>query len=199
MSDRPATTLSRRAARVALAAILLAGLAPQLWWITRGRETLVAQALYEDAFYYFQNARNVARGRGSVSAGGIPNNGYHPMWMLVSAGAFRLAGGRDLAAIRGILAFSVLLSMAAALVAYRAARALGCGRGAALLGAGALHLNPYMLDLSVSGLEAALNALLIAAVVWWTARSRQRRPRWGGWGVPVDQSTPHRRLPIAAS
>ncbi|MGZ4726103.1 MAG: hypothetical protein ACXWB2_00140, partial [Acidimicrobiales bacterium] len=38
---------------------------------------------FDDAFYYFGIARNVAHGHGSTFDGIDPTNGYHPLWMLV--------------------------------------------------------------------------------------------------------------------
>ena len=63
---------------------------------------MVTETLFEDAFYYFQTSRNVALGEGSTSTGGIVHNGYHPLWMVLSSGAFALFPQDDLAAIRGL-------------------------------------------------------------------------------------------------
>jgi hypothetical protein len=144
-----------------LAFLLLAGSLPQAYWITRPRDVLVTQTVMDDAFYYFQTSRNVAHGEGSVSAGGIRHNGYHPLWMLVCAGFFRWAPD-DLTTIRLILLFGVILEILAALTVYRILRQLRCTRASALFGAACFHLNPWMQILTVCGLEAPLNALLLA-------------------------------------
>ena len=44
---------------------------------------LVRDMNIDDAFYYFQTARNFAEGKFSTFDGGITRtNGYHPLWML---------------------------------------------------------------------------------------------------------------------
>ena len=45
---------------------------------------LIRDASKDDAFYYFQVARNLAEGKFSTFDGGITQtNGYHPLWMLL--------------------------------------------------------------------------------------------------------------------
>ncbi len=152
-----------------LTLMLLAGSLPQAYWITRSRDELVTQTVMDDAFYYFQTSRNVAQGAGSVSAGGVEHNGYHPLWMLVCAGFFRGAPD-DLTAIRLILLFGVVLELLAALVVYRILLQLRCTRASALFGAACFHLNPWMQILTVCGLEAPLNAFLLALTTFTTLR-----------------------------
>jgi hypothetical protein len=157
--------------------VLLVGSLPQVYWITRSRDELVTQTVMDDAFYYFQTSRNVAQGAGSVSAGGVEHNGYHPLWMLVCAGFFRI-GADDLTTIRLILAFGVVLELLAALAVYRLLLQLRCTRGAALFGAACFHLNPWMQILTVCGLEAPLNALLLALTT--SAALRVTAPQCSG-------------------
>ena len=38
---------------------------------------------FDDAFYYFGIARNVAHGHGSTFDGINPTNGYHPLWQAI--------------------------------------------------------------------------------------------------------------------
>ncbi len=144
-----------------LAFLLLAGSLPQAYWITRSRDALVTQTVMDDAFYYFQTSRNVAHGEGSVSAGGIRHNGYHPLWMLVCSVFFRWTPD-DLTAIRLILLLGVVLEILTALTVYRILLQLRCNRASAFFGAACFHLNPWMQVLTVCGLEAPLNALLLA-------------------------------------
>jgi hypothetical protein len=144
-----------------LGALLLIGALPQAYWIAQSRDALVTQTIMDDAFYYFQTARNVAIGEGSVSSGGVRHNGYHPLWMLVCAGFFRWVPD-DLMAIRLILVLGVILEILTALMVYRILRQLRCPPLSALFGMVCFHLNPWMQALTVCGLEAPLNALLLA-------------------------------------
>lgn len=158
---------SRNLVALALGAILAVSLVHHVHWIARGRDRLVGRVAYEDAFYYFQTARAVAQGQGSVSSGGIAHNGYHPLWMWFCAGFFRLIGPEGLTAVRAILAAGVAIGFLAVLVLYRALRVLGVSPGVALIAVGCYWLNPWMLSLTICGLEAPLQGLLVALLVYW--------------------------------
>src|SRR5262249_54593302 len=79
---------------------------------------------FDDAFYYFGIARNVAHGHGSTFDGIDPTNGYHPLWMLLSVPIY--AFGMDgTPAVRVLLVLQVLCYGAAlGLVGWIAARAI---------------------------------------------------------------------------
>ena len=152
---------SHRLPVVILVVLLLASLVPQTFWLSRPLDKMITQSLYEDSFYYYQVARNVAEGHGSVAAGGIPSNGYHPLWMVVSAGFFRICPD-DVTAIRGICALGVLLSLAAAGLVFLILRGLQCNPWVSVGAALFFYYNKWMLNLSTSGIEAPLNAFLLA-------------------------------------
>src|SRR3954469_20330882 len=67
---------------------------------------------FDDAFYYFGIARNVAHGHGSTFDGIDPTNGYHPLWMLMAVPVYA-AGLDGTTAVRVLLALQVLLYGAA--------------------------------------------------------------------------------------
>ena len=80
---------------------------------------------FDDAFYYFGIARNVAHGHGSTFDGIDPTNGYHPLWMLIAV-PFFWAGLDGTGAARALLALQVLCyGGALVLVALTAGRAIG--------------------------------------------------------------------------
>src|SRR3954447_22136254 len=79
---------------------------------------------FDDAFYYFGIARNVAHGHGSTFDGINPTNGYHPLWMLMAV-PFYAVGLDDTAAVRALLALQVVMYGAAlCLLASVAGRAI---------------------------------------------------------------------------
>ena len=133
--------------------LLLASLLPQCFWLSRPLDSMITQSLYEDSFYYYQVARNVAQGHGALTAGDIPSNGYHPLWMLVSAGFFRIFPD-DLTAIRGICGLGLALSIAASFFVFLTLRALRCGIWVSVFSALFFHYNPWMMNLTTSGIEA---------------------------------------------
>ncbi|HBF34835.1 TPA: hypothetical protein DDW35_09765 [Candidatus Sumerlaeota bacterium] len=164
---------SNRVPHVILCLFLLASLFPQLFWLSQPLDKMVTQSLYEDSFYYYQVARNVAQGHGALAAGGIPSNGYHPLWMFVSAGFFRVFPS-DLAAIRGICGLGLLLSIAASFFVFLTLRQLRCGIWVSVFCALFFHYNPWMMSLTTSGIEAPLNALLLILGTWHLIRQNNR-------------------------
>lgn len=77
-------------------ALALAVLAALRFFVILLGETPYGIAKYymaDDAFYYFQTARNFATGLGSTFDGVHPTNGYHPLWFLISSGVFALVHG----------------------------------------------------------------------------------------------------------
>ena len=176
-------TTSRRMVGPVFVALFAISIAYHAWWIMQPRERLAGAVAWEDAFYYFQTARNVARGEGSVSSGGIEHNGYHPLWMFLCAGVYRVAGEEGLLAIRIILAIGAALGMLSVVLLYRLLRLLGVAPPAALIAVACYWLNPWMLALAICGLEAPLQAVLLIATISWTLRPGGRRPRWLFYGV----------------
>ena len=57
---------------------------------------------FDDAYYYFGIARNVADGHGSTFDGINSTNGYHPLWLALCVPVFA-AGLDDLIAVRVLL------------------------------------------------------------------------------------------------
>ena len=152
---------------------------------------------FDDAFYYFGIARNVAHGHGSTFDGIDPTNGYHPLWMLMAVPVY-LVGLDDTAAVRTLLALQVLLYGAAlATLASVAGRAIGgwprltrpdaldhpdgtrsplgpwCTAVVAVAFAAATG-NPYVVKTFVNGLESGVLVLIDALLLAVGARWRRR-------------------------
>jgi hypothetical protein len=128
---------------------------------------------YDDGFYYFKIAQQVASGAGSTFDGLHVTNGYHPLWLLCLVPLFWLAPTPDTALGAGTLLQGALLAGDVALI-YAIAR-LTCGRLAASLAALLWALLTYRL--AVSGLEFGLHALGLLATVYVYLR-------WFASGLP---------------
>ena len=82
---------------------------------------LVGAVNYDDAFYYFQIAHNLAQGKFSTFDGGITQtNGYHPVWMLLITPFYWLFDKET--ALLGIKAFEITLVAAGVALIATAAR-----------------------------------------------------------------------------
>ncbi len=73
----------------------------------------------DDAFYYFQVARNISEGKGSSLDGIHPSNGYHPLWMLILIPVFSLAHFDLFLPLRLVVFISVLISLGSGTILYR--------------------------------------------------------------------------------
>jgi hypothetical protein len=156
---------------------------------------------FDDAWYYFEIGRNIADGHGSTFDTLNQTNGYHPLWMLASAGVYKM-GLDDLVAVRTLLAVQLACWVGAlTLIALVGSASFDGfprfseridGRGArwrATATAGAtlflLGANPYVIKTTVNGLESGvvvLSQAAILAVAWWQKGrllSASSRARWG--------------------
>lgn len=148
---------------------------------------------FDDAWYYFGIARNVADGKGSTFDGINATNGYHPLWLAVSVVPF-LAGLDDLAAARALLALQVVVGLGLTLVLVggivgrvvdgwsavrrptpEAERSARSWAGAAVLATlAALMANPFVVKAVVNGLESALVVPLDALLLYLVVRRGTR-------------------------
>ena len=85
---------------------------------------LIRAVNYDDSYYYFQIARNLAAGQFSTFDGGITQtNGYHPLWLLLLTPFYWVMDGET--ALFGIKAFEIILIAGAVLLIVAAARLTG--------------------------------------------------------------------------
>jgi hypothetical protein len=117
---------------------------------------------YDDGFYYFKIAQQIASGAGSTFDGVHPTNGYHPLWLLCLVPVFWLAPAPDSALVIGG-ALQGLLMAAGTILLYHIGR-LSFGRFAASLAVLVWVVCTYRL--AVSGLEFSLHALGLLAAVY---------------------------------
>lgn len=151
----------KRRLYIGLAAVALLAALPQFFWIAQGRDELSIHTLADDAFYYFQTARNVAEGKGSLSSGDIPHNGYHPLWMLLCAFFFKVTPGGDLSAVRAILSCGVVMGALTGFLFGRLLLRQGLHPWVAFFGMALFLFNPFWKGLETSGLESPLFGLLL--------------------------------------
>lgn len=139
---------------------------------------------YDDAYYYFAIARNIASGHGSTFDGINLTNGYHPLWMLVSVIPFKL-GLDDLVAARVLLAVQLVFGWGLSLLliaklldrdlahwprpsrrdaAADPGRRRAATRVLAVLFA-LMAVNPFVVKVFVNGLETGITVTLLAALL----------------------------------
>ena len=149
----------------------------------------------DDAFYYFQIARNLADGEFSTFDGGITRtNGYHPLWLLLITPCYWVFD-RD-AALFAIKGFEILLvagGVALITLAARLARLPWVLMFAALP---ALYAHDDLI--MVAGLEAAAALFMLGLFVLHICLFARNPARWSRPLAAVAFALPFARLEYIA-
>ena len=117
----------------------------------------------DDAYYYYEIARNAALGQGFTFDSLHPTNGFHPLWAWILVPVFYVFPESIWAPIHISLILSALFTAATAFIIHVFFARRDC-RDAGLIGTTIWLLNPFTIVLGLRGLEGPLNTLLIAAV-----------------------------------
>lgn len=143
--------------QAALVALLLFGLIARLMILSSDLEHLI-QFVPDDAFYYFQTARNIASGHGSTFDGLHLANGFHPLWMflILPLAANSLDSLSFLKAALGIgISFNLLTSLLLNVLLFKTTER----RWVSLAGTALYFLNPQTVLSSLNGLETSVSSL----------------------------------------
>ena len=136
---------------------------------------LIRDVIYDDAFYYFQIASNLAEGKFSTFDGGITRtNGYHPLWLFLVT-PFYWAFDKE-AALFAIKAFEIMLVAGGVALIATAAR---LARLPWVLMFAALPML-YQHHVLFRGMEAAA-ALFMLGLFILTICLFARSPAWWKW------------------
>jgi len=131
--------------------------------------------LYDDSFYSFEIARNIAHGLGSTFDGVTPTNGYQPLYVFLLVPVYALAGGSPTLPIYLALFGSAVCNVLTGLILFRLLRAYASPR-AAFFGLVLWAFGPAIVRQAVNGLETSLAMLLVAASVEYYLRVFRRAP-----------------------
>ena len=148
---------------------------------------------HDDAFYYFQIARNLAEGKFSTFDGGITRtNGYHPLWLFLIT-PFYWVFDKE-AALFAIKAFEIMLVAAGVALVAAAARLARMPWYLMFAALPMLYHIPFM----IAGMEAAA-ALFMLGLFILTACLFARSPvRWQWPLAAVTFALPWVRLEYIA-
>lgn len=139
---------------------------------------------YDDQFYYFQIARNVAAGHGFTFDGLHKTNGFHPLWLFLLVAIFGLVPG-DVAPLRVVAAVEIAL-VASASIGVLKALSPRLGQGPALVAALLVVAQPGVTHVLRVGMESSLLlCLLVMAWQRWLLLEGEEpatRARWLGLG-----------------
>lgn len=123
----------------------------------------IQRLMPDDTFYYLSIARNIGSGMGSVFSTGEPTNGYHPLWMgVLVASDFILNPDRE-QFILIALVLSVVFNTLTARALGGLLERLGLNGELKVLGAGLYMVLPWLVLLTLSGMETPLFLLCLVS------------------------------------
>jgi hypothetical protein len=135
--------------------------------------------LTEDGYYSLSVARNLAVGHGLSIDGVNLTNGFQPLFTIIEAGAFAMAGGDEILAMRLVMLFAWLFHAAGALTVALIARDAWPVRwgeaeraGRAWIAAFLYLAAPLMLNHAYNGLETGCVMFFYAACWRWMQTGR---------------------------
>lgn len=150
----------------------------QLWFLaSHDILFLIKNTLPDDAFYYFQPARNIVNGLGSTLDSVNITNGYHPLWMLVILPIFKhfsVGGTNDVAPIYASLSVAILFSFITALVLLLILTRFTQNKKIISFALFAYLFNPYVLYNVLNGLETSLVLMLMSLFTYQLIRVEER-------------------------
>lgn len=130
----------------------------------------------DDAFYYYQVARNALNGYGFTFDQINLTNGFHPLWMVVCLGVFWLSRFNLLLPLRVLVLVSGIVNGLTGVVLYRLLRK-ELHPAAAIVGACTWMLLPSIFSTTaMHGMEAAISALFLALFLSQSAKLLTANP-----------------------
>ncbi|GAB4315305.1 MAG: hypothetical protein Kow0059_07320 [Candidatus Sumerlaeia bacterium] len=161
-TDMPAP--ARRPIVLIFSAMMIVGMAVRAFYLIHlPLERLIELWVTDDGFYYFVTADNWASGFPSTFDREHFTNGYHPVWMMICVGVFRLAGGATPAAIKVVLALAHVCQALTAILIVALGRKIWSKDLPAFLAGGLFIISPSVFTLGFNGLETALALMLLLA------------------------------------
>ncbi|RMF93722.1 MAG: hypothetical protein D6734_09410 [Candidatus Schekmanbacteria bacterium] len=126
--------------------------------------------IVDDAFYYFQTARNIVKGLGSTFDGINPTNGYHPLWMLCILPIFYFTKSSPELSIHFVMTLQVVI-LAGIILLFGKIIYEKFGKAYAVI-ALAIFIWPRFLSQTEYGLEAGLLIFLLFVTVYFSLKSK---------------------------
>lgn len=135
----------------------------------------------DDAFYYFQVARNIIDGRGSSLDGINLSNGYHPLWLGVLIPFFALARFDLFLPLRLVVFLSVMMSLVTGIFLYRFLSRSINGELAMLAAIFWMFFPAIHRSITQLGMESALNALCVLGLIYQTSLLLEKPESGENW------------------
>jgi len=146
-----------------LAILLIAGLLFRLQFVAHDMRQLVTHGpLYDDSFYCFEIARNIAHGLGSTFDGAHPTNGYQPLYVFALVPLYWIWGDHATGPLYTALVGSIIFNVLTGWILFRLVRRY-TSTLAAFFALVLWSFGPAIVRQAVNGLETAVAMFLLAA------------------------------------
>lgn len=145
--------------------IFLLGISASIYAAITPANSMLNWYSNDDAFFYYKIAQNVLAGHGFTFDQVNLTNGFHPLWMVVCLGVFRLSRYHLLLPLRVLIIVSGVLNGLTGIVLFRLLRKI-LPLASAILGASVWMLLPTIYHNYTSrGLESVLSAFFVALLI----------------------------------
>ncbi len=130
----------------------------------------------DDAYYYFQVARNVAEGKGFTFDGIGRSNGFHPVWMLINIPIFALARVNLYLPFRILVLVSTMITLLGGLILFDLLKRFMHVEAAVLGLAIWIFFRPIQWIITYTSMEAGISAFSILLFLWLMYKLDRSRP-----------------------
>jgi hypothetical protein len=175
---RVVMTDARSIPRGLQAGLLAAGLAFQLSvvvYFALHFDAAILRLVPDDAFYYLKIAQNVANGFGSVFSVGEPTNGYHPLWLAILVVVHLVTQPTAEQFVIYAIGVAAIFNVVAAHAFWRLLVTLEFPPVAAVLGIVVYLFSPWLVNVTLTGLETPLFLWLLLVFLRLTEEWRRHR------------------------
>lgn len=132
--------------------------------------------LYDDSFYAFKIAQNIAHGSGVTFDGVHPTNGFQPLYVFMLVPVFWLAGSSLTAPVYVALSLCALMTALTAVILFKLLSRY-VGERTALMAASLWAFSPVVTRQTANGLETSLALLMFAALVYYYVSRVRPNPK----------------------
>ena len=148
-----------------LAGLILAGGGIRLFYAWQPLPGLLEQGMADDAFYYLNIARNIARGLGVSFDSISPTNGFHPLYTLILVPIFKIIPESPELAAKLALSMLMVFNALTALLLYQTVRQVSISAGG-IFAAILWLFNPWVLIIALGGVESAVYMFCAAITIF---------------------------------
>lgn len=154
-----------------LGAFVCLGLAIRVYISWLGLETLFQKTVVDDAFFYLKLAQNIASGNGATFDGEVLTNGFNPLYTIILVPLFWIFPHNLNMPLHWGLTILSFINVATGIVIFLIVKEIA-GRLAGLLASFIWLFNPYVIMISLNGVEASVATFFLSLCIYQYIKMR---------------------------